>query len=187
MAANGITARIKAFTDDEGTVLAQNIALPGVPKDADGNYFMELWEGEEYKLSAEVFPEEAVQKVQWESSDDTVASVQSDGTLLAAGVGQTLVRAATADGSGVFVECLVNVRERENMTFYEQGGTGSREKKRESGWKRQRGTVEQKQETAEAIAAVGNVDTSDGVVAEILFLGLLAAVCLCGIVKGVRN
>lgn len=188
MASNGITARVKAFTDDAGIVLAKSIALDGVPKNAEGNYFLELWEDEAYQLSADVSPKDAVQKVRWESADTAVANVQTDGTVRPAGVGETTVRAAAADGSGVYAVCLVRVKARSDATAYEQNAPSGRERAEENKIQRQRDVLEPKRETAESVAAVGNVDTSDGAAAEILFYALLAAVCLCGALgKGRTN
>ena len=61
-------------------------------------------------LTATVVPSNATnQNVTWESSDNTVATVESNGTVTAVGVGETTITVKTEDG-GFAATCTVTVR-----------------------------------------------------------------------------
>ena len=45
----------------------------------------------------------------WSSSDDSVCSVDGDGNIYANSVGNAVITATAADGSGVSASCLVRV------------------------------------------------------------------------------
>ncbi len=109
MAANGVTARIKAFTDAEEGALAEQIYLPELWQDSEGNYLLDLLKDEVYELSVNVFPSSADQQLQWETSDASVVTVDSFGKLLAAGLGQAVITGKATDGSGLSVKCIVTV------------------------------------------------------------------------------
>lgn len=109
MAANGITARIKAFTDAGEMAKTEWIYLPEIWQDSNGDYLLELVKGEVHELLVNVFPSSANQSLQWETSDDTVVTVDSSGKLLAVGIGQAVVTGRTTDGSGLSVTCRIAV------------------------------------------------------------------------------
>ena len=71
---------------------------------------LELKEGESYTLSATISPSNATEKtVHWVSSDESVAVVDANGLVTAAGVGTVTI---TAYGSsGVSAECIVIVED----------------------------------------------------------------------------
>ena len=66
--------------------------------------------GGSLQLTATVLPENATNKtVTWLSSDSTVASVNSEGTVTALSVGTATITATTADGTNLSASCLVTV------------------------------------------------------------------------------
>lgn len=70
----------------------------------------ELRVGESVALSATILPENVTDKtVLWTSSDEAVATIDSDGKITAVAVGEAVIKATAADGSGVSASCLVNV------------------------------------------------------------------------------
>lgn len=72
---------------------------------------LELTEGDSEKLTATVLPEElSGTKVEWKSSDDTVATVAADGTVTAVAIGAATV---TAEAGGRMAACTVIVSLRE--------------------------------------------------------------------------
>ena len=74
------------------------------------NSSLELRAGETADLIATVLDLDASNRaVIWYSEDTDVASVDSDGTVTAVGPGITSIIASSADGSGVYAECIVVV------------------------------------------------------------------------------
>jgi len=68
-----------------------------------------LKEGEFKEITATVFPDNAtVSEVTWDSSDESVATVQN-GLILAHKLGSAVIRVEATDGSGVYAECTVYV------------------------------------------------------------------------------
>lgn len=66
--------------------------------------------GETDQLTATINPSEAtINTVTWSSSDNTVATVRPDGTVIAVGDGTATITATANDGSGVTAECKVTV------------------------------------------------------------------------------
>lgn len=64
--------------------------------------------GEVFKLNATVTPSNATNKtVEWASTDESVATVTSGGTVEAKGAGKTVITATTENG--IVVYCVVNV------------------------------------------------------------------------------
>ena len=64
---------------------------------------------EEIKLTATILPADATnQTIHWYSDDETVASVDENGSVTAVNKGQTVIRAVTDEG-GYTAECNVNV------------------------------------------------------------------------------
>ncbi|MDE6379854.1 MAG: Ig-like domain-containing protein [Muribaculaceae bacterium] len=74
---------------------------------------LDKWEakvGESVKLSATVLPENATDKgVVWSSASDAVAKVDQEGYVTAVAIGETVITATAADGSGVKAECKVTI------------------------------------------------------------------------------
>lgn len=63
-------------------------------------------------LTADVAPADATNKaVNWSSSNPSVAAVDADGKVTAAAVGEAVITATAADGSGTTAECKVTVTE----------------------------------------------------------------------------
>lgn len=66
--------------------------------------------GESFQIKATVLPDNATDPtVVWSSSDAAVATVDSDGTVTAAGVGEAVITVTAADGSEVSATCRVTV------------------------------------------------------------------------------
>ena len=76
-----------------------------------------LVNGNSEKLTATVEPSEASQSVTWDSDNETVATVDEDGTVHAVGAGTATITATTAvaaaDGLTPFASCTVTVKEAE--------------------------------------------------------------------------
>ena len=76
-----------------------------------------LVNGNSGKLTATVEPSEASQSVTWDSDNETVATVDEDGTVHAVGAGTATITATTAvaaaDGLTPFASCTVTVKEAE--------------------------------------------------------------------------
>ena len=70
---------------------------------------MTLHGDESQQLTATVLPAEASQAVSWTSSDESVATVSSDGLVNAVGAGQAMITARTNDGSNLSATCVVRV------------------------------------------------------------------------------
>ena len=66
--------------------------------------------GRMWQLYATIMPENAeVKNLSWESSDDSVATVDATGLVTAVKSGTCIITCRATDGSGVFAECQVNV------------------------------------------------------------------------------
>ena len=66
--------------------------------------------GDYYKLKANVAPADAtVQELRWESSDESIATVDSDGEVLGIAVGKCRITAYSTDGNEVKGSCSVYV------------------------------------------------------------------------------
>ncbi len=69
-----------------------------------------LFKGTSVQLKAVVYPEEATTKtVRWESSDNEIATVTTDGLVNTFAGGQVTITAHTTDGSHLSSECIVIV------------------------------------------------------------------------------
>ena len=102
---------ITATTEDGGktakcqvTVYAKVVAVTGIRLTETS---LQLARGESRVLTATVLPDNATDKaVQWSSSDNSVASVDQNGTVTAVSVGEATI---TASAGGVSATCSVNV------------------------------------------------------------------------------
>lgn len=66
--------------------------------------------GESHKLNATISPANATDKeLLWKSSDPSVVTVNSDGTIVGVSEGKAVITAKATDGSGKAVTCEVNV------------------------------------------------------------------------------
>lgn len=117
MAAQGMTARIKAFTDENPRILVEKLTLVpnGMQQDTYGNYTLELKTDETYILQTEISPQTAEnQQILWESSDTSVVIVDSAGVLTPVGEGAATLTGKTTDGSNLTVTCIVQVKARKD-------------------------------------------------------------------------
>ena len=63
-----------------------------------------------FKLSAKVYPDNATDKeITWESSNNTIATVDKSGNVKGVKAGSTVISAKAKDGSGVSEKCTVSV------------------------------------------------------------------------------
>lgn len=110
LAESGATARIKAFTSDY-LVPAQSLQL--------NDSSLELWNGQTAELAAVILPENAsYPKAVWNSSDASVAAVDENGRVTAAGKGTAVITASAKDNPAVKAECSITVRQQaENVKF----------------------------------------------------------------------
>ncbi len=101
LAAEGVTARVKAFTDDY-VLPAESILL--------SQKTLKMKVGESAKLTASVLPENAsYTQVKWSSSDPSVAAVGEDGTVSATESGTTVITAQNAGNPEICDTCTVTV------------------------------------------------------------------------------
>lgn len=78
---------------------------------------IELSQNQSYKLNSSVFPSNAIQTVDWISSNDSVASVSSDGTVTAHSLnGTATISCVSQDGTNNKAECTVNVFVKQSTT-----------------------------------------------------------------------
>ena len=74
--------------------------------------------GESIKLTASVYPSNAEDKtISWESSDTSVATVDSNGNLVTVGVGTVTISAKTSRGTTTKCDLTVNAIEAENIVI----------------------------------------------------------------------
>ena len=72
-----------------------------------------MYVGENTKVNATVSPTSAIQKVNWKSTNATVATVDSRGKVTAVGKGTCYIQAWATDGSRKYKSCKVNTFVRE--------------------------------------------------------------------------
>lgn len=65
--------------------------------------------GKEYTVAATVSAEDATEKLEWKSSDESVATVDAEGKIMAVGPGSCVVTVTATDGSGVTAQIEVTV------------------------------------------------------------------------------
>ena len=74
--------------------------------------------GESVKLNGSAYPSNAEdQAISWESSDDSIATVDSNGNLSAVGVGTVVISAKTSRGTTSKFNLTVNEIVAENITI----------------------------------------------------------------------
>jgi uncharacterized protein YjdB len=103
LATIGVTARIKAFTDDY-QVPAESLKISADKK--------ALWKGDTTQLDVQIMPANAsYQTADWSSSDTAVVKVDKNGFLKAIGAGTAVVTATAKDNSGLSASCEVTVQQ----------------------------------------------------------------------------
>ena len=89
-------------TDADGNILATGINLNVTNKS--------MYVNQTFKLTASITPDVASNKtVSWKSSDNFVATVDSDGQVTALAAGTASITATTTDGSNLSTSCSVTV------------------------------------------------------------------------------
>ena len=117
------TATITALAGDktatcEVTVDKKVIAVEGISLDVTS---VELTRGDSLTVVATVYPEDATDKtVVWSSSDEAVACVNSDGTIVALSAGSAII---TATSNGYEASCVVVVSEVNGISFILMDGS----------------------------------------------------------------
>lgn len=92
---NGLTAECEIAVN---AILVKRIELNRTAVEAE--------EGEQFQLTATVYPENATDKtLSWSSSDETVATVDGSGMVTVKSTGSARITAASTDGSDVKAEC----------------------------------------------------------------------------------
>lgn len=120
-------ARITVTTEDGGKkaycrvmVAEEQISVTGVSLDKTE---LELKEGETATLTATVMPENATNKnVKWTTNDESVATVDAQGTVTAVAAGSATIVVTTEDGSKT-ATCAVSVKATSSGSFEITGDT----------------------------------------------------------------
>lgn len=103
LATVGVTARVKAFTNDY-QVPVESMKLSENQKT--------LWKGDTAQLKVSIMPTTAFYRTaDWSSSDNSVVTVDQNGTLKAMGAGTSVITAKAKDNSGLTTSCTVTVRQ----------------------------------------------------------------------------
>lgn len=109
---------------DSCTVKVQEGYIPPADSVQLSETDLKLFVGDDaVKLTAEVFPEESVQKVEWSSSDESVATV-SDGTVKPLKAGKADITAKAENGKSAVCHVVVNTHvdtvsmDEKEMTMY---------------------------------------------------------------------
>lgn len=83
-----------------------------------------IFVGSTTKAKASITPEDADNTaVTWSSSDTSIATVSSDGTITGVGAGEVTIRATAKDGSGAYGEIKINVIQKAAGTIADHVGT----------------------------------------------------------------
>ncbi len=104
-----VTANDGSGKFDECIVIVEAAFVPVTAVELNKNT-LELSEGNDETLTANVTPDNATDRtVSWSSDNEAVATVDQNGKVFAEGPGQATVTATANDGSGLFDECIVIV------------------------------------------------------------------------------
>ncbi len=107
------TTIIIATADGVSATCTVKVEIPVIDVSLSSGFEM-MYIGDSLKLSAAINPGDAThQNVTWESSDDSVATVSSDGTVEAVGIGEAAI---TAGIDGKSAECSIRVDMRPTPT-----------------------------------------------------------------------
>lgn len=113
----GLTYYIKTYATymddnmDEATQITFQVSNAKVSAITLDNNAIDMDKGEQIQLSANVAPENAVDKtITYISSDTTVATVTESGLVTAIRGGNATITASANDGSGIQAECSVTVK-----------------------------------------------------------------------------
>lgn len=112
-----VTAENNAGSDSkEFTLTIKSVPVTGVTLDKTN---LSLTVGGTETLTATVHPDNATNKnVTWSSSNNSVATVDSTGTVTAVGVGTAVITATAQDGSGQSATCAVTVTQPDRDPTY---------------------------------------------------------------------
>jgi C1A family cysteine protease len=103
LATVGVTARVKAFTDDY-QVPATSMKISEDQKT--------LWKGDTAQLKVHIMPATAsYQTSGWSSSNAAVVTVDKNGVLKAVDAGTAVITAKAKDNSGLTTSCIVSVQQ----------------------------------------------------------------------------
>lgn len=112
----GETTIIAKATD--GSEVSASLKITVVPVLAESlTLSPEIWTGEKgctFSISATVLPDNTTDKsISWQTSDESIATVDANGTVTALAVGEAVITATASDGSGVSASCFVTVTQPE--------------------------------------------------------------------------
>ena len=97
-------AKIEFYYEELPKIKAENISLSSTAKS--------LYINDTETLIATVSPSETTTKtVEWQSSDESIASVTQDGVVTALKVGTCVITAKTTDGSNLSAKCTITVKQ----------------------------------------------------------------------------
>jgi len=103
------TAWVTAFQIDDTGHLVDSSAVATTDISLDKTS-LDMKVGEQNKLTAKVTPDNATKKdITWTSSDESVATVDSQGNITSKKEGQAIITATTTDGSNLSAKCTVVV------------------------------------------------------------------------------
>ena len=97
-------AKIEFYYEELPKIKAENISLSSTAKS--------LFINNTVTLVATISPSETTTKtVEWQSSDESIASVTQDGVVTALKVGTCVITAKTTDGSNISAKCTITVKQ----------------------------------------------------------------------------
>lgn len=103
-----VTAKSGDSIVAEYTVTVNIVPVTGIVLSTNST---ELVEGDALKVTYTLFPDNASDfGIQWRSADESVATVTTEGEILALKMGQTTITASTKDG--IIATCSVNVKQK---------------------------------------------------------------------------
>ena len=108
-----ITAKAKDGSNVTGSATIK--VLPKVESVSLDKTELNMTVGSTASLKATVLPEKATQKLKYESSKGSVATVNGDGVVTAVAAGTTVITATSTDGTNKSASCTVTVGEVSNV------------------------------------------------------------------------